>query len=347
MAKGLAYAIIVLLLATVLSTVGCGISDESDTAPADFYAGKTIHLVVSGSAGGQTDLLSRVLASYLERESGANVVVTNRDQGGGMEGINHVYRSESDGLTLGTVPSLKFISNKVMDEPAAAYDISDFSYVLGVGCVRYCLLVSPDGPYQSIADLQAGKDILLGGSSPSGPTSLGGMTAIELLGLDAKVVTGFDREADRALAVARGEIAGYVLNPVSALSSIDAGLVTPLFVLGTARDPLIPDVPAITELVDLDGGDLELAELWETTLVGSTILVAPPDIPEDRLAFLRDISSAWANDEAFRQEIDSVSGYEVRVYTLGDTLQASMLNLAGDLDEYREVFAEMIEKYRA
>lgn len=345
--KGLVYAIVVLLLAAVLLTVGCDTGAERDTAPEDFYAGKTIHLVVSGSAGGKTDLLSRVLASCLERDSGANVVVTNKDQGGGMEGINYVYRSESDGLTLGTIPSLKFVSNKVMDEPVAVYDISDFSYVLGVGYVRYCLLVSPDGPYQSIADLQAGKDLLLGGSSPSGPTSLGGMTAIELLDLDAKVVTGFDREADRALAVARGEIDGYVLNPVSALSSIDAGFVTPLCVLGTTRDPLIPDVPAITELVDPDGGDLELAELWETKLVGSTILVAPPDIPEYRLAFLRDISSAWADDEALRQEINSVSGYEVQVYTSGDTLQASMLNLADDLDEYREVFAEMIEKHRA
>jgi len=347
MTKGPVYAIIVLLLAAVLSTVGCSTDAEPDSTPAEFYAGKTIDLVVSGTAGGTTDLLTRIVASYLERDTGANVIVTNRAGGGAMEGINYVYRSEPNGLTLGTVPSLKFVTNKVLDEPVAVYDISDTSYVMGVGYRHYSLLVSPDGPYQSVADLQAGEDVLLGGSSPSGPISLGGMTIIEMLDLDGKVVTGFAKEADSGLAVVRGEIDGYVLNPVSGKSSLDEGFVTPLFVIGTSRDPLIPDVPAITELVDLEGSDIGLAELWETTLVGSHILVAPPGIPEDRLAFLRDISSAWVDDEAFRQEINGVSGYEVQVYTAGATLEASMLDLANDLDKYREAFAEMIEKYRA
>ena len=336
----------VVIMASML-TSGCTQDSEEPAAPADFYRDQTINLIVSGSAGGSTDTLSRVLASYLESDLGANVIVTNRDTGGGMEGINHVCRSKPDGLTLGTVPSLKFVSNKVLDEPAAAYDISDFSYVLGIGYVRYCLLISPDGSYQSVADLQAGKDLLFGGSSPSGPTSLGSMTAIELLDLDAKVVTGLNSEGDRALAAARGEIVGYVLNPVSGLSSIEGGLVKPLFVLGTERDPLLPDVPTVAELVDLDASDLELAKMWDTILVGSTILVAPPGIPEDRLDFLRDISSAWIENDAFLQEISDVSGYDVQAYTSGSQLQTSMLNMADKLTDYQAIFTEMIQKYRA
>jgi tripartite-type tricarboxylate transporter receptor subunit TctC len=347
MNKAFSRVLLVLLLAAVVSIAGCGGTDSGqDLEPGDFYEGKTIELIVSGSAGGRTDRLSRVLASYIEGDTGANVVVTNMDQAGGMAGINHVYRSEPDGPILGTVPSLKFVSNKVLDEPVAAYGLSDFSYILGVGQRRYCLLVSPDGPYQSIADLQAGEDLLFGGSSPSGPISLGGMTAIEILGLDAMVVTGFNSEADRGLAVARGETDGYVQNPMG-LSSVAEGLVEPLFILGTTRDPLLPDVPAITELTDVDASHFELAELWDATLVGATILIAPPGIPENRLTFLRDLSTAWTDDQSFRIEVNRVMGYELQVYTSGEAVEASMVGLADDLDEYREAFAEMIEKYRA
>jgi tripartite-type tricarboxylate transporter receptor subunit TctC len=346
MTKGAVSAIIAFLLIAVLATAGCGTDDESDRTAAEFYAGKTIELVVSGSAGGRNDLVTRVMASYLERDTGANVVITNLDEAGGMEGINHVYRSEPDGLTLGTVPSLKFVSNKVLDEPVAAYDISDFSYILGVGYRRYCLLVSVDGPYQSVADLQAGADLLFGGSSPSGPISLGDMTIIEMLGLDAKVVTGFNSESDRSLAVVRGETAAYCQDPTG-LSSVADGLVKPLFVLGTSRDPEVPGVPAITELVDLDGDNLGLAELWNDTLVSSTILVTPPGTPEDIVAFLRDIAAAWTDDQEFQQEINTVSGSENQAYISGAALEASMLDLADNLDEYGATFAEMIEKYRA
>jgi len=346
MTKRAVSAIIVLLLIAVLVPAGCGTNDEPAGTPAEFYEGKTIELVVSGSAGGRNDLVSRVLASYLERDTGANVVVTNMDQSGGMEGINHVYRSDPDGLTLGTVPSLKFVSNKVLDEPVAAYDLSDFSYILGVGYRRYCLLVSVDGPYQSVADLQAGEDLLLGASSPSGPIALGGMSVIEMLGLDAKVVTGFNSESDRSLAVVRGETVGYVHDPVG-LSSVDEGLVKPLFTLGSSRDPEVPDVPAITELVNLEGENLELAGLWNDTLVSSTILIAPPGTPDDIVAFLRDIAAAWTEDEDFQQDVNTVSGSENQAYISGAALEASMLALADNLDAYGAIFAEMIEKYRA
>ena len=66
-------------------------------------------------------------------------------------------------------------------------------------------------------------------------------------------------------------------------------------------------VPAITELVSLSSEDLELVRLWETALVNSSLFVAPPGMPEDRLAFLRGLANQWAQDEAFRKEIDVVS----------------------------------------
>jgi len=337
-----------LALALVLAAGACGSESEQTAAPADFYKGKSIDLIVSDNAGSETDLLARLMASYLERDTGTNVVVTNRRGAGGLDGMNYLYGSDADGLTLGVTSAFKFVANDVLDEPAAVYDIEKFSYIMVLGNEPLHLFVSPGGPYQSIADLRAGENLKIGAGSPSGPVSLGGLTVVEVLNLDAKVVTGLSGDSARSLAVERREIVGYVSSMPTAKSALESGLVKPLFALATERDPLTPDVPAITELVGLTGEDLALVELWETALVGGMrILAAPPGVPEDRLAFLRDLSAEWTRDAEFREEINRITGYDVQEYVVGDIVGEVMLDLAAALDDSRAKFAEMIEKYRA
>lgn len=337
----------VLVLALALVAVSCAPKAQPPTTPADFYKGKTIDLVTSGSPGGDEDLVARMIASYLGGDTGASVVVTNRLGAGGLDGMNYLYKGKPDGLTLGVTASAKFVSNKVLDEPAAVYDIGEFSYIMNIGRLRTFFFVSPEGPYQSVADLQAAKDLKIGGSSPSGHISLSGLIVIKLLGLDAKVITGFKGEPNRALAVKRGEIIGYCLNIPTTRASVEAGMVKPLFVIATERDPLMPDVPAIAELVNLTGDDLTLVKLWETVFVGSNLFAASPGIPEDRLIYLRGLANKWVEDEGFRKQIDAVSGFEVKSYMTGDEVTKAMLDLAAALDKFQAIFVEMIEKYRA
>jgi tripartite-type tricarboxylate transporter receptor subunit TctC len=345
MIKKFGIAAGVVLLAVIIAATGC--PPQAEPAPADFYKGKTIDFVVAQSPGSAIDLISRVVASHLGSGTGASVIVANREGAGGLEGMNYVYKAGPDGLTMGTVASSKFVGNRVLNDPAAVYEIEKFSYIISIDRQSYYFFVSPEGPYQSVADLQAGKDLKLGGGSPSGSVCLGGLTVIKLLGLEAEVITGFGSESDRALAVERGEVIGYCLNMPNARASVEAGMVKPMFVLATERDPLTPDVPAITELVELDVEDLALARLWETALAGSTLCIASPGIAEDRLAFLRDIAEKLTQDEGFRAEINTVSGYEVQSYVTGEELAAAMLDTVANLDDFQAIFIELIEKYRA
>lgn len=339
--------LIVLMLTPLLIITGCASDSEEITSPADFYNGKTVNFIVSSNAGSRPDLIARTMATYLERDSGANVVVTNRAGAGGLDGMNYIYRSEPDGLTLGIVSAGKFVANKVMDEPAAAYDIEAFSYIMRVGSRYHYFMVSPDGPYQSVEELQAGEDLKICGGSPSGPVSLGGLTVIKLLDLDARIVTGIIGESNRALALKRGEIAGYVIGVEVARTSIDAGLAAPMFVLATERDWLRPDVPAITELASVAEEDLALVELWETALLSSDIITAPPGIPEDRLEFLCSLADTWIQDTEFREDINAAAGYQIQTYVTGDAVTEAMLVLAATIDDFRAIFTELIDKYRA
>jgi tripartite-type tricarboxylate transporter receptor subunit TctC len=341
-------AVITGALLLVLALVAPGCTPESDSVtPAEFYQGKAIDFVATHSPGIFHDLAARIIANYLSEDTGANVNVTTRDGAGGLEGMNYVYRSKPDGLTMGTVTTVKFISNKVLGEPAAVYELDKFSYIMSAGHQPYCFMVSPEGLYQSVADLQAGTDLKIGGSSPSGPVSLGGLFLIKLLGLDARVVTGIGAEEERALAVERGEIIGYFMNIPNARAGIETGMIKPMFMLTTERGTYAPDVPAITELVDLSDEDLALVELWETTFISSVLFTASPDIPADRLDFLRELAGQWTEDEAFRDEVNQAAGYEVENYLAGEEVSQAMLNMAAALDQFQAIFTDLIEQYRA
>jgi len=344
------FAIItgVLLLAVILAAVGCPTGTEP-TTPADFYKGKTIDFTVNESPGNICDLVARMMASYLSGDTGTSVVITNRRGAGGMDGMNYVYKSEPDGLTLGMASAVKAAANKVMSEPAAEYEIDKFAYIMSIGHRTNYFFVSPAGPYQTVADLQAAQDLKLAGGSPSGYVSLANLSVIKLLGLDAKVITGLKGDSARTLAVERGELVGYAVNLAGVHTYVEAGMVKPMFALARERNPLTPDVPAITELINLSDEDLALVKLWETTLASSTLFVTTPGIPEDKLAYLRELAEKWAQDEGFREEINAVSGYPVQPeeYITGEEVAQAMLDMSVHLDEFQVLFADLIEKYRA
>ena len=100
-------------------------------------------------------------------------------------------------------------------------------------------------------------------------------------------------------------------------------------------------------VVDVAGEGLDLLDLWQTALVGSALFVGPPNMPEERLAFLRGLAEEWFQDEEFREEISRVSGYEEDAYLSGGDAADTMLGLADQMEEFRTMLTEMIEKYRA
>jgi tripartite-type tricarboxylate transporter receptor subunit TctC len=331
---------IALILAVTIAVTGCP-SQTEPIAPADFYKGKSVELVSTATPGIVDDLILRVIESHLSEDTGVAVTVSDRRGAGGMEGMNYLYEAKPDGLTMGGISSIKYLGNKIMGEPAAKYEIEKFAYISSIGRRLTYFYVSPDGPYQTVADLQAARDLNLGATSPSGYFSLASLTAVKILGLDAKVITGFGG-GDLAPAVKRGELVGY-----AGLGAGGAGMIKPMFVLATERDTLNPDVPAVTELIDLSDEDLELVRLWETALAGSSLFMAPPDMPEDKLAFLRGLSGKWVQDAEFRAEIDAVSGVEVQTYAIGAEVTQIMMDTASSLKKFQAIFADLVAKYRA
>ena len=115
----------------VLMTGALCASQASAQAPAEFFRGKTITMIVSSASGGGYDALSRVLANHLGRHIPGNpqVVVRNMAGAGGIVATNHLYNvAAKDGTVVGGV------QNNTPFEPlfgtkAASYDPLKFNWL--------------------------------------------------------------------------------------------------------------------------------------------------------------------------------------------------------------------------
>ncbi len=64
------------------------------------YPNRLIKLIVPFAAGGNTDVVGRVTAAYMQKALNVNVVVENRAGAGGINGTDAVAKAAPDGYTL-------------------------------------------------------------------------------------------------------------------------------------------------------------------------------------------------------------------------------------------------------
>ena len=89
------------IIAVLVWTVAAG-----HPAAPDFYAGKTLHIIVGSAAGGGFDIYSRVIARHIGKHlpGHPSVIVQNMPGAGQLIAANHLYRvAKPDGFTVGNI----------------------------------------------------------------------------------------------------------------------------------------------------------------------------------------------------------------------------------------------------
>jgi tripartite-type tricarboxylate transporter receptor subunit TctC len=215
-----------------------------------FAQGKPITIVVPFSAGGSTDLVSRVVAQFAAPGLGAPVVVDNRTGGGGVVGWGSVARAAPDGTTLvtielsyaiaaGLIPNLPFDPRKA------------FTQITTSVKVPHVLVVNPQVPAKTVqefialAKAQPGK--LNYGSGGNG-------TNTHLAGELFKSITGTSlvhipyKGAGAVLTDLMGnQVQALITSVPTALPHIKSGKLRALMVTGEQRNATLPDVPSAKE----------------------------------------------------------------------------------------------------
>ncbi|HEY8613373.1 MAG TPA: tripartite tricarboxylate transporter substrate binding protein, partial [Roseomonas sp.] len=213
---------------------------------------RPIRLIVAFAAGGNTDLIARMLAERLSVELGQPVVVENRTGAAGIIGAEAVARSAPDGYTLflGTL-STQAIHASLYQGRLPFDPVADFTPVSRTTVGTHMLIVHPSVPATSVAELAALAKARPGqlsyGSGGNGTsTHICGEMFRQMAGVDLLHVP-FRSTAPVATALLSGDIQMMFDTFSSALPQVRQGRARALAVTSAQRNPAAPDVPTVAE----------------------------------------------------------------------------------------------------
>jgi len=278
-------------------------------SPANFYAGRTVEILVGSGAGGATDISARVIAQYLGHyiPGDPTVVVVNMPGGGSVTMSNHVYRSApKDGATLGySLPGI--VTAQLLEPRRARYDSREFNWIGSALQYTGIISVLATAPATTIEEARQ-TELFIGTTGRGSPAYQFPAIAQALLGLKFRLITGYESSNDVALAMERNEVHGQSSSleywAISRPDWLTNGRIAHLLYVGPP-DPLgMPGVPYLGALVT-SPEDKAMVDFIE---IGSRLgwpLFAPPGVPADRVAALRAAFAALVADPAFATEFEA------------------------------------------
>ena len=282
-----------------------------------------LNVVVGYSPGAIYDLYGRLVARHIGKHLPGNptVVVQNMPGAGSLRAANYLYVvAPKDGSTIGLF-ARGMAMQPLLDAQGVQFDAQKFNWLGSTSDEVSVVLASATKPFKTIEDARRSEMVVSasgsGADSVIFPYILNGV-----IGTRFKVVTGYPGNAEMLLAVERGEVDGNAGTSWISLVSIKPSWVREkkINVLLQMASRKHPDLAGVPLALDLAKGveDRLVLDLIFSRQSMAYPFVAPPDVPSERVAALRNAFEAMTKDpeflaEAKRQnlEIGPVSAAEV------------------------------------
>ena len=276
-----------------------------------FFARKTITISIGYTAGGSYDLYGRLVARHLGKHIPGQpiVVAQNMPGAGSLKAANYIYDvAPRDGTALGVVVE-SIALEQALANPAAQYDAAKLTYVGRVATSNNIFMQWHTSKVQSIEDSRRTESSLAG----TGPGSIA-ETVPRLLnalaGTKFKLVSGYPASNEAMLAMERGEVEGSS----SSWAAVSVAKKEWLrdkkirIILQTAPERIreLPDAPALPEI----GTTTEDKQVYLLYASGSAIgrsVIAPPELPADRVRILREAFGLMLKDPEFLADIQKLN----------------------------------------
>lgn len=308
-----------LVLAAVLGAAGAAASAQAQESVESFYSGRTIDFIIGFPPGGGYDQYSRLVARFLPRHIPGNpsIVVRNMPGGGSRTAVNHLYHvAPQDGSVLGTADH-SLPMEQAMGDPTLNLDMAQFNYIGNPTVANNVLVTWHTWGIETIED--ARQTAVPIGSSGSATTYQYPMVMNTLLGTQFEIIAGYQGGNDMNVAMENGELAGRGSNSWASYKAfqphwIEEGLIDVIVQIGLEKEPDLPDVPLLLDLAENEE-DREMLTLLSAPVMLGRPVFTTPNVPEERVAALREAFDAMVEDpdflaaaEAEGLEITPVSG---------------------------------------
>jgi tripartite-type tricarboxylate transporter receptor subunit TctC len=294
---------------------------------AQFYAGRTMDMMIGADPGGGFDIYARLFSKHMGNHIAGKptIVPKNLPGAGSNKTAQFIYaQAPKDGSVMGAVFSGAIIQPLLGDPKTVQHDSTKLVYLGSANNEVGITVVRADAPVQSFKDLFS-KELIsaastAGGSSRDFPSVLN-----NVLGTKITLVSGYPGTKEMSLAIERGEVqgtGGYLWSSLKTqnpdwLKPDKMKIIVQEAIKGNAEltkmgVPLAIDSAKTSE-------DRQVMELVYGQLVFGRPYILPPGTPAERVKLLRAAFMDTAKDKAFledaekaRLEVDPVSGEEVQ-----------------------------------
>ena len=290
----------------------------------DFYAGKTIRIIVGTGSGGGYDGAARLTARYLGKYIPGNpgFTVENMPGASGIKATNYLYvAAPRDGTVIATVNN-SMPMYQAIGQDGVRFKAEELNWIGSLLQTATTVSIWHTANVKTIEDAKK-KEIVMGATGAAGTKAAYPALLNNTVGTSFKIVTGYEGGNQLRLAMERGEVQGDGSARWSSWKStkpdwVRDNKVIALVQIGLKKDDDLPNVPLLTELARNDE-ERKMFEFISQPIAMQQPFVAPPGVAAGRINILRRAFDAMAKDPAFRKEVeqldlelDPVTGEEVQ-----------------------------------
>jgi tripartite-type tricarboxylate transporter receptor subunit TctC len=257
----------------------------------NFYKSHELTILIGHPPGGSYDLYAQLAAAHLGKfiPGKPTVIVQSMPGGGGAKAAAYFYaKGPRDGSMISLFPeTIAYV--QLMDPAQGRWDVTKMNYVGSFAPVNTAFMVHKGSRLASAKDLFKGTTNV--GCSGRASQSFQYPATLKVVAkMPLNIICGYDGSSAYTLALLRGEIdmVSKAWNSARAedKDNIENGTLIPLVQAGLNRTPELPDVPLLQEIVDDAAAKKAIAFVSAGAAIGRALL-APPNVPADRLAALR------------------------------------------------------------
>ena len=240
------------------------------------YPNRNITLVLPFAAGSGTDTTTRLIGKEVGTALGVSTVIDNKAGANGSIAASYVARSAPDGYTLFVTTNTTHSANPYLLKNMTYDPMKDFTPIARTGDLPFMLVINPEVPATSVAELIAlakkepGKYSYASGSSSA---IVSGATFARLAGIDLLHVP-YKSSPPALTDVIAGRVSMMFIDVPTGLPHVNAKALKALAVTTKRKSALLPELPTMDETVK--GFDITSWQGW----------LGPANMPKDMVAKL-------------------------------------------------------------
>ena len=293
-----------------------------------FYKDHQIKFMISTVAGGDYDIWARTIGRHWGNHIPGNptFLPQNMPGAGGITATNFMFNvAPKDGSVIAMI-GRNLPNQAVLKLETVKFDPAKFNWIGSPELTNRVCAAMDTAPVKTAKDL-FDKELIMGGAGAGTAVTSTPTLLKNLLGMKFNLVEGYGSATAVVLAMERGEVQGICQTVTSLEKSrpgwIESGRMRILF--NVERDPVPAfKAPSIYEFTQTEE-QRQILNFFSSSVELGRPMMAPPDVPNDRVTALRRGFDATMTDPAFLSEANKL-GMDINART-GEQLTDIVANL--------------------